>query len=157
MKHIVWSIGVHRFGKITLDLVSSVAGFPRVNVALYVQPLKYSAMSFKDLDFLLTNLRTSTVPKTIIYVNTRKEAESVAVHLRSFDSRFPIHVYHAMKSETKKGEILESFKVEHPSILCSTEAAGMGKDISDVELVIQFLLPTSINTLVQRIGRCARS
>ncbi|KAG8689747.1 hypothetical protein FRC09_012275 [Ceratobasidium sp. 395] len=41
-------------------------------------------------------------------------------------------------------------------IVC-TDVVGMGIDISDIELVVQFQLPGKFCTLFQRFGRCARS
>ncbi|KAF9350456.1 ATP-dependent DNA helicase Q4 [Mortierella sp. AD094] len=41
--------------------------------------------------------------------------------------------------------------------LLSTEAAGMGCDISDIIHVVQFGAPKTISRLVQRLGRAARS
>ncbi|KAI7816640.1 hypothetical protein BC939DRAFT_381373, partial [Gamsiella multidivaricata] len=41
-------------------------------------------------------------------------------------------------------------------VLLSTEAAGMGCDISDVVRVVQYGYPNNISTLVQRLGRAAR-
>ncbi|KAG9120504.1 hypothetical protein FRC07_003970 [Ceratobasidium sp. 392] len=41
-------------------------------------------------------------------------------------------------------------------IVC-TDVAGMGIDIPDIELVVQFQLPSRFCTLVQQFGRCAQS
>ncbi|KAF9904370.1 ATP-dependent DNA helicase sgs1 [Lobosporangium transversale] len=52
---------------------------------------------------------------------------------------------------------MERFKRGNFLILLSTEAAGMGCDISDVLRVVQYKCPESILALVQRLGRAARN
>ncbi|KAF9542086.1 hypothetical protein BGW38_009802, partial [Lunasporangiospora selenospora] len=67
-----------------------------------------------------------------------------------------VNPYYALYSEDYKRITMEQFKRGDFSVLLSTEAAGMGCDISDVIRVVQYKKPKSISALVQRIGRAAR-
>jgi hypothetical protein len=67
-----------------------------------------------------------------------------------------IAYYHALMSDLYKRQCMVAFRRGEIRILISTEAAGMGCDISDVVRVVQVGRPKSISSLVQRLGRAAR-
>lgn len=53
--------------------------------------------------------------------------------------------------------IIEKFRENKISLLISTEILGRGLDLSNVNLVINFDLPTSIISYIHRIGRSGRA
>ncbi|KAG9319197.1 hypothetical protein KVV02_008336 [Mortierella alpina] len=65
-------------------------------------------------------------------------------------------MYHAGLKPATKTLFMSKFRRGDIRILLSTEAAGMGCDISDIERVVQFRFPANISTLAQRLGRAAR-
>jgi superfamily II DNA helicase RecQ len=108
--------------------------------------------SYKDLNFLVD------FKKTIVYFNTRPDAEQARRYLVQelcLDSN-KIAVYHSIKSEKFKANILERFRDSHVLILLATEAVGMGCDINDISRVVQYGMPPSLAALIQRLGRAAR-
>lgn len=52
---------------------------------------------------------------------------------------------------------MNEFRSGAIDILCATEAAGMGLDISDIKCVVGFMAPKSLSTWMQRSGRAGRS
>ncbi|KAK5821003.1 hypothetical protein F5H01DRAFT_365388 [Linnemannia elongata] len=84
--------------------------------------------SFQDLKFLMD------FKKTIVYFNTRPDAERARRYLLQelcLDSN-KIAVYHSIK------------------------AVGMGCDINNIARVVQYGIPQSLASLIQRLGRAAR-
>ncbi|OAQ22065.1 P-loop containing nucleoside triphosphate hydrolase protein, partial [Linnemannia elongata AG-77] len=127
-------------------------GNDRPNIKFVVTEFRYPMNSFHDLKFLMD------FKKTIVYFNTRPAAESARRFLLQelcLDSN-KIAVYHSIKSETFKADILERFRKDKVLILLATEAVGMGCDINNIIRVVQYGIPLSLASLIQRLGRAAR-
>ncbi|KAI8598752.1 P-loop containing nucleoside triphosphate hydrolase protein [Dissophora ornata] len=89
----------------------------------------------------------------------RDECENAHSYLRSLAPEChceQIGIYHSAKLEERKERVMRRFRNNSYLILLATEAAGIGCDISDVVRVVQYGMPSSLSTLVQRIGRAAR-
>ncbi|KAG6329679.1 hypothetical protein ID866_9410, partial [Astraeus odoratus] len=61
---------------------------------------------------------------------------------------------HALPSARSKWQTLDWFQQGNIKFLIATEAAGMGMDIPDIKMVIQFGVPCSLEVWTQRAG-CA--
>ncbi|ORY96100.1 P-loop containing nucleoside triphosphate hydrolase protein [Lobosporangium transversale] len=96
--------------------------------------------------------------KTIAYFDAKNEMMGVFEHLKSVagSNASKIDVFHANLSEEGKIHHLERFAQGEILLLLSTEAAGMGCDIGDIDRVVQVGVPDSVVSLVQRLGRAAR-
>ncbi|TFY54480.1 hypothetical protein EVJ58_g8840 [Rhodofomes roseus] len=127
----------------------------RPDIALGVQMMQHAAHTFKDLDFLIPdNFQEGDVPppKFLVFCNSVKETEAACKYLRR---RLPHHLcqekikyFHASMSPFFRVDEYERFKSGDRYGLCVTDAFGM--------LIIQWKVPTSMNTLWQRFGRAAR-
>ncbi|KAH9964006.1 hypothetical protein BJV74DRAFT_786586, partial [Russula compacta] len=51
--------------------------------------------------------------------------------------------------ESTKHYTMKRFVEGSTTILCATEAAGMGMDIQNIDHVVQFMAPLSLSILVQ--------
>ncbi|EMD35389.1 hypothetical protein CERSUDRAFT_21069, partial [Gelatoporia subvermispora B] len=134
----------------------------RPDIALCARKMRYSASSFKDLNFLIPKNFTDgdlPPPKFLIFFNSIKEAEATTRHLRS---RLPEHLqhkvkyFHSLMSDKYRDDQLEAIKNGDIFGMCVTDSFGMGLDVSDIKIVVQWKLPKNINTLWQRFGRTAR-
>ncbi|KAH9839264.1 P-loop containing nucleoside triphosphate hydrolase protein [Rhodofomes roseus] len=135
----------------------------RPDIALGVQMMQHAAHTFKDLDFLIPdNFQEGDVPppKFLVFCNSVKETEAACKYLRR---RLPHHLrqekikyFHASMSPFFRVDEYERFKSGDRYGLCVTDAFGMGLDLSGIQLIIQWKVPTSMNTLWQRFGRAAR-
>ncbi|KAF9920452.1 ATP-dependent DNA helicase Q4, partial [Modicella reniformis] len=97
--------------------------------------------------------------KSIVYFQTRSEVVEAWIRLREWatnNDKDKITYYHAILSTECKSDIVKRFKSGMIRILLSTEAAGMGCDISDVIRVVQFKCPRDLPSLIQRLGRASR-
>ncbi|ORZ04209.1 P-loop containing nucleoside triphosphate hydrolase protein [Lobosporangium transversale] len=133
------------------DVKEMNIGNDRKNVEYVVRRLKHAVTLFKDLHFLIDR------KKTIVYFQTRDEADSAAIYLRNIIGPNKVALYHSNKSSDRKKELMEQFKSGDIDVLMSTEAVGMGCDISDVLRVVQYGYPDNISSLVQRLGRAVRN
>ncbi|KAH9954792.1 hypothetical protein BC827DRAFT_1142748, partial [Russula dissimulans] len=68
-----------------------------------------------------------------------------------------IDFLYACRETQAKYKVLTEFHGGIINILCATEATGMGMDISDIERVVQFAVPTSLSVLNQHVGRAGHS
>ncbi|KAJ7859516.1 hypothetical protein B0H14DRAFT_3446642 [Mycena olivaceomarginata] len=69
----------------------------------------------------------------------------------------PIRPYNAALSKEYRKKAMEKFREGTVRILVCTDAAGMGCNIPDIDVVVQWKLPASVSVFVQRAGRAARA
>jgi superfamily II DNA/RNA helicase len=135
-------------------------GNDRSNLCTLIQQLNGAPTDLKVLDFLVENARPGDqLPRALIFVNKRWTAQEVAQHLRDrvpLELHTQINFVHSLRDEEGKNEIMQHFRKGVVNILVATECAGMGVDIPDIDFVVQFLLPDSLTTLIQRLGRAGR-
>ena len=112
-----------------------------------------------------TNLAVNILPKsdfmieevsepTIIYVSTRKICEKIHDDLLS--KKIKSVCYHGGMSKKDKIASHESFISGETNVVVATIAFGMGIDKSDIRHVINFGIPTDIESYYQEIGRAGR-
>lgn len=119
--------------------------------AMPVSPVasqEYSAETFDRLAELVQEHRS-----TLVFVNTRKQAERIAMHLGSRIGEENVACHHgslsrrlrlAAETRLKKGDI---------KVLVATASLELGIDIGFVDLVCQVNTVKAIATALQRIGR----
>lgn len=98
---------------------------------------------------------TQLESKGIIYCATRKTAESLDRLIKEktdVSSAF----YHGGLTAIERSLLQQQFIANQLSVLCATNAFGMGIDKPDVRFVIHFDCPDSLENYVQEIGRAGR-
>ncbi|KAK7008277.1 bloom syndrome [Favolaschia claudopus] len=150
-----------------LDLNSSFflnLGNDRPNIT----PFVYLMNGGKDYSAVDTHLpdpndvkSRDDLPKGLIFTNHVKKTQILCRHIRR---RYPhlrgaIDFIHAHRSAKAKRRVMNQFRKGKIKLLISTEATGMvcGADVNDIELIIQFGVPSSLSVWVQRAGRAGRS
>ena len=91
---------------------------------------------------------------TIIYTQTRKLAESLCNEL--CNKKIKCSYYHAGMSIKEKNKSHEQFLKGEVLVIVATISFGMGIDKSDIRHVINYGIPTDIETYYQEIGRAGR-
>ncbi|KAK7027844.1 bloom syndrome [Favolaschia claudopus] len=137
-------------------------GNDRPNITLSVAPIKGA----KDYDSVFTHLPKPSevhcpgdLPKTTLFTNAVKKTQILASRIRRHYPNLPkgsIEFLHAYRTPKAKRRVMRDFRKGKIRILVATEAAGMGADIPDIELIIQFGVTTSPEVSVQRFGRAGR-
>jgi ATP-dependent RNA helicase DDX3X len=92
---------------------------------------------------------------TLIFVQTKKMADTIDFSL--FKKQFPVTSIHGDRTQAEREDALIAFKTGKAPILVATEVAARGLDIPNVQHVINYDLPSSIDDYVHRIGRTGRA
>ncbi|KAJ7036839.1 P-loop containing nucleoside triphosphate hydrolase protein [Mycena alexandri] len=139
-------------------------GNDRPNVCQIVRALEHPANSYRDLDFMVDMNMTlpKDVKKAFLYTDDIQDGGKLVDHLNgrvcpAYRSRGLVRPYNAGMSPKYRAEVMALFKAGIIRILVCTDAAGMGCDIPDIDLVVQWKLPKNLSSWVQRAGRVARA
>ena len=125
-----------------------VAGFDRPNIYLCVERVDDEEEKNDLLPGLVRGRRA------LVYAATRKSAEAAATFLQA--SGVQAAAYHAgLKDEARTG-VQDAFASGTLPVVCATNAFGMGIDRPDVDAVVHFAIPGSVEAYYQEIGRAGR-
>lgn len=118
------------------DLAERIATFPEV------------AARLRKIKALIDENRS-----TLIFTNTRSEAEILASRFRVWDVDMPVSIHHGSLAKSARVEVESSLKRgELKGVVC-TSSLELGIDIGNVDLVIQYNSPRQATRLLQRVGR----
>ena len=95
----------------------------------------------------LVNQHTST----LIFVNSRTNAEMLGHKFNQLTSNIAVH--HGSLSKEERSLIEDEFKTKVLKAIVCTSTLELGIDIGHVDLVIQYLSPRQVGSLIQRVGR----
>uniref|UniRef100_A0A183BI23 RNA helicase n=1 Tax=Globodera pallida TaxID=36090 RepID=A0A183BI23_GLOPA len=96
-------------------------------------------------------------PPALLFLQSKDRAKQLFVELCEFCSEIPIGLISGELSEDECEVIVERFRAGKIWLLICTELLGRGVDFQEVNLVINFDLPTSIVSYIHRIGRTGRA
>jgi ATP-dependent DNA helicase RecQ len=134
-----------------LGLVSPtvlVAGFDRPNIHLRVARMSCDEEKDARLPRLVSGRRA------LVYAATRRTTEAACQTLN--DAGIDAEAYHAGLDERSRTRVQDRFASGRLRIVCATNAFGMGIDRPDVEAVVHYAIPGSVEAYYQEIGRAGR-
>jgi ATP-dependent RNA helicase RhlB len=138
-----------------MNLPEKVSVNPEQLTAERVTQSIYHVASKEKFPLLLGLLRKEGMERTMIFVNTKREAEFLFDRLNAND--FPSRVISGDVEQKKRQRILQDFKDGKLPILIATDVASRGLHIDGVSHVINYDLPQDCEDYVHRIGRTARA
>lgn len=92
---------------------------------------------------------------TIVYVSSRKDAETLAVMLEQ-ELGEPVAGYHAGLAPAERTAVQNRFMAGLCRVVVATNAFGMGIDKPDIRAVIHAGVPDSLEAYFQEVGRAGR-
>ena len=92
--------------------------------------------------------------RALVYAATRKSAEAAASVLNA--SGVKASAYHAGLKEDVRTRVQDTFARGALPVVCATNAFGMGIDRPDVDAVVHYAIPGSLEAYYQEIGRAGR-
>lgn len=125
-----------------------ITGFDRPNLYFEVLNVK------KKMPTLLDIVRQKKHQCGIIYCSTRKNVERV--HLTLECEGYRVGRYHAGLSDEERHKAQGDFQFDRIQVMVATNAFGMGIDKSNVNYVIHFNMPKSMEAYYQEAGRAGR-
>ena len=125
-----------------------VAGFDRPNIFLRIERVSDEEEKNAMLPALVRGRRA------LVYAATRKTAEAAAACL----GRAGINAaaYHAGLKDDERTGVQDAFAAGTLQVVCATNAFGMGIDRPDVDAVVHYAIPGSVEAYYQEIGRAGR-
>ena len=128
--------------------VEVVTGFDRPNLWFEV---RHPEMKEAELLKLLEKRRGRS---GIVYCATRKSVEHICQYL--CDRGFAATRYHAGLEEAERTANQDAFLYDEKTVMVATNAFGMGIDKSNVNFVIHYNMPKSLEGYYQEAGRAGR-
>jgi ATP-dependent DNA helicase RecQ len=125
-----------------------VAGFDRPNIYLRVERVVDEEEKIDRLPGLVRGRRA------LVYAATRKSAAAAAGVLQASGVRAA--AYHAGLKDEERTRVQDAFAAGSLSVVCATNAFGMGIDRPDVDAVVHYAIPGSLEAYYQEIGRAGR-
>jgi ATP-dependent Lhr-like helicase len=89
---------------------------------------------------------------TLIFVNSRTNAEMLGHKFTQLASS-DIAVHHGSLSREERVSTEDAFKAKALKAIVCTSTLELGIDIGHVDLIIQYLSPRRVSSLIQRVGR----
>jgi len=92
--------------------------------------------------------------KVLVFVNQKKIADKIAYALTR--AGVSADAIHGDRSQSQRDQTMKSFKQNRTQVLVATDVCARGIDIRDIRAVINYDMPSGIDSYVHRIGRTAR-
>lgn len=134
-----------------LDFIAPMlfqGSFKRDNIGL-------SVINAEDKWYHLTKFLNASLSSSIVYVRTRKASKELSKQLS--ESGFSSSFFHGGLSNEEKTNRLNDWVSNRTAIMVATTAFGMGINKQDVDTVIHYNLPESLESYYQEVGRAGRN
>jgi len=104
---------------------------------------------------LVDKLLAQYLGPTLIFTRTKHGAKKLTRAIR--DMGHSAAEIHSNRSLSQRRDALQGFKTGKYRVLVATDIASRGIDVTGIELVLNFDMPTQTEDYVHRIGRTARA
>ncbi len=115
----------------------------------------YQVYPAQKMDALFRVLDMETPGPTIIFCSTKRATEEVAEHLRGRGCL--ADGLHGDLNQRDRDRVMRRFKEGRVELLVATDVAARGLDIETVTHVINYDIPTDVESYTHRIGRTGRA
>ncbi|CAI5439096.1 unnamed protein product [Caenorhabditis angaria] len=149
---------VEKWCKENIDNIGMVCVGERNSSNTHVkQELKYCGTEDGKKVAIKLLLKTQFKPPALVFVQSKDRAAQLVKLLSAIDGSLKVDSINSDKSDKERDETMQRFRNGEIWVLVCTELLGRGLDLSDVGLVINYDLPTSIVSYIHRVGRTGRA
>jgi len=127
----------------------------KISAADTVSHALYPVPAIQKFDLLIALLKQIKFDNLIIFFQTRSGTDKISHWLTEHGQ--DVRVLHSDLKQRDRMGALEDFKQGKVKILCATDVASRGLDISNVTHVINYDVPQHSEDYVHRIGRTGRA
>jgi ATP-dependent RNA helicase RhlE len=146
---------VRRLSKWALDKPAEAKIDIKISAADTVSHALYPVPAIQKFDLLIALLKRIKFENLIIFFQTRRGTDKISRWLTEHGET--VRVLHSDLKQRDRSKALEEFKGGDVKILCATDVASRGLDISNVTHVINYDVPQHSEDYVHRIGRTGRA
>ncbi len=148
----------HRVMELAYEHMNN-AEFIRINpqqvAAEKIEQVLYHASNEEKIPLLIGLLKQTDTKRTIVFVNTKRVAETVYAYLEG--NGFQSAILSGDVPQKKRQRLFSEFSDGKLDILVATDLAARGLHIPDVSHVFNYDLPQNAEDYIHRIGRTARA
>ena len=90
---------------------------------------------------------------TLVFTNTREQAEAVGSQLHALAPHLSVRVHHGSLSREIREEVEKGFQDGSVKGVICTSSLELGIDVGSVDFIVQYMSPRMSTRLIQRIGR----
>ena len=114
---------------------------------------KYINGTLFDVAKIILKEVSSSSKSTLLFTNTRVEAEAIGSILKAENPDFPVEIHHGSLAREVREDAEIKLRGDQPVLVVCTSSLELGIDIGNIERVMQFGSPRQAIKLMQRIGR----
>ena len=129
-----------------------VSSFYRSNLDINVKRKFNGDYDFNEILQLLREMKPND--KAIIYCKTKNETDNFVLKLK--EKNIKAKSYHAGKSNKVRTSIQKKFLDNEVNVIIATIAFGMGIDVPNIRLVINYGISRDMESFYQEMGRAGR-
>ena len=146
------------------EIMKMATSFLKLPIRIEVAPTGSIAEHLTQEIFIISKLdKTRLVDKlleqylgaTLIFTRTKYGAKKLALAIK--DMGHSTTEIHSNRSLLQRKDAMAGFKSGKYRVLIATDIASRGIDVTGIELVINYDLPTNTEDYIHRIGRTARA
>ncbi len=127
---------------------------PEKVTAERVRQVLYHVSNEEKIPLLLGLMKSINASRSIVFVNTKRDAERVWAYLEG--NGYSAAILSGDVPQKKRQSLLRRFQDGELAILVATDVAARGLHIPDVSHIFNYDLPQDAEDYVHRIGRTAR-
>lgn len=120
-----------------------------------IEQTAYSVYETQKLPLLRHLFRISPPEKVIVFASSKLKVKELFKALRA--DKIRVGEMHSDLEQEKRDDVMLDFKAGRINVLVATDIVSRGIDIDDIEMVVNYDVPSEPEDYVHRIGRTARA
>ena len=129
--------------------IGQIAPAESVSHALYPVPLPLKT------ELLLSLLDHDETGRALVFTRTKHKAHNLAASLKRAGHR--VAALQGNMTQAQRQQAISGFRNRRYDVLVATDVASRGIDVTDIETVINYDMPESVDAYTHRIGRTGRA